>query len=233
MDCGDPSITLFLRFASCAYIILLSYAHMRQKGIVAMPEVSSPYVLELTLEGICVTEQIINVFHYASTSIDDGVPAMLTAFQAAVLALLPAVTGVSTLYTAVRAQGVKGFSEFAADAISVPGVVSGDQCPPYVSWDFTIIRQAARERNGYKRFAGVPESKQANGVASGGALGDLAALASAMGAPISTINDDWEPVIKRTRVNKVTQNPPKYYGFSTVAYAKVGSQNSRKFGHGR
>jgi len=54
-----------------------------------------------------------------------------------------------------------------------------------------------------------------------------------MATDITDGTETYEPVIQRKFVNHIPKIPPVFYTISDVRYAKVGSQNSRKFGHGR
>lgn len=198
-----------------------------------MPIDTNPFVMQAILHGFVTTEETINVFYFASATFDDPLSDFVSAWVTAALNYLAPVLGVSTLLDTVTCNMVKGSSAFFSQAISIAGTTSGDQCPPYVTWDFTYVRGGVAERNGYKRFSGVPESLQANGVATGGALANLNVVADKLENSVTLTADEWFPVIKRTRVAKITQNPPVYYDTSSVIYSKVGSQNSRKFGHGR
>lgn len=198
-----------------------------------MPENTRAHVLKITLHGICISEETINVFYYASATRVDPLVDVFTAFDGVVLTELPPVSTVNSLYTQVDIEEVKGGSTFDTFAITRPGTVSGDSMPPFVSWDFTLLRSGAGERNGYKRIMGVPETQQAGGFASAGALANLNNVAIGLAAILATTNDEYVPVIRRKTIHHVPQTPPKFFDISTVNYSRIGTQNSRKFGHGR
>src|SRR5476651_2330880 len=198
-----------------------------------MPISGVANVVQLILQGTCVTEETLNVFYYGSATNLDGLPAFIAAWIAAVMTTLQSAVGTSTLYSEVSAQGERGVTSFATQPISLSGFVSGDQLPPFATWDFTYVRGGALERNGYKRFSGIPESFQQNGVATGSGPGQVAALATVLNQDIPVVLDTWFPLIRRTKVHRLAQIPPVYYDKSSVVYSKIGSQNSRKFGHGR
>lgn len=199
-----------------------------------MPDSLFAHVYEVKIIGLVLAQEAINVFHYGHSEELLDPSGWLDVFDGDVVAaLLPCVAD-NYVAQGLTIQEVHGGGQFASKAISEFGGVSGDCLPPYVSWDFTLVRGAARERNGYKRFAAVAESRQANGLATPAALTDLNNLAARMFADIgSTDTGVLTPVIQRETINHVHQSPPKYYTVSGVQYSKIGTQNSRKFGHGR
>jgi len=198
-----------------------------------LPENTRAHVLKITLHGTIISEETINVFYYASATRVDPLVDVFTEFQSVVLNELPPVSTNASLYTQVDIEEVKGGVTFDTFSISLPGTVSGEAMPPFVSWDFTYLRSGAGERNGYKRIMGVPESQQASGFATPGALANLSNVAIGMAAILATTNDEYVPVIRRGTIHHVPQNPARYYDISTVSYSRIGTQNSRKFGHGR
>jgi hypothetical protein len=198
-----------------------------------MPQNTMAHVLTVKLTGQCITEQVLNVFHYASATFSDPIGDFMSAFDAQVAAAIQTVLSVDMVLTGVEAQEVKGGSSFGSLPIIRPGPQSGDCLPPFVSFDFTLVRGGALERNGYKRVAGVPEALQANGIVTGAALTALGLVADAMFDDITTATDTWVPVIQRKRVNHLSVSPIQYWTVSSVIFSKIGSQNSRKFGHGR
>jgi len=196
-----------------------------------LPAVTDPYVARLTVFGHILTEEAINVFHYAAPTFAAGVSDLNTEFQAEVVpSWLAAVSG-NYRMDSINIQMVRGSTAFGTFIVGLTGLTSGEVLPPSDSWDFTLVRGGGGERNGYKRLAGVPESLQNGGVAVSGALPGLALVANAFAEVLGS--DLWAPVIEREYIGKVRQIPPKYYDVSGVIYSKIGTQNSRKYGHGR
>lgn len=198
-----------------------------------MPALTPNFVAQLKLEGQNITEDTLNVFYYGSDTFADTLDDLITQFRAVVLSTFPAFTSTQCEYQGITATMVKGGNQFAAQSFSLGGSSGGDTLPPFVSWDFTLVRGGAGERNGYKRLPGVPEGLQAQGIATAGAVANLNIAAAAMEQIIVAVTDQWSPVIRRDVVNRVVQVPPKWYDISSVQYSRIGSQNSRKFGHGR
>lgn len=198
-----------------------------------MPALTPAFVAQIKLKGIVISEETLNVFYYGSDTFADTLADLITAFRNVVVTTLPPVTSVNAYYAEVEATMVKGGNQFDSQSFFTAGSAGGDTLPPYAAWDFTLVRGGAGERNGYKRLMGVPESLQAGGFASAGAIANLGIVAAAMGQILVGVTDQWSPVIKRERVARVVQNPPKWYSISSIQYSRIGTQNSRKFGHGR
>jgi hypothetical protein len=199
-----------------------------------MPINMDPLVAKVTLVGQIFNEQALNVFYYANNSGSGSIIDLLTALSSSLVG--PLLSIVSNKYEILRADAVEvkgGLGAFTTLDFNSFGTISGDCLPPYVSWDFTLIRGGLGERNGYKRFAGVAESSQVDGIATTGISASLGTMAAAIGQSVLSGDAAWIPVIRRTRVHRVPQHPPVYYTFGNCTYAKIGSQNSRKFGRGR
>jgi len=104
-----------------------------------------------------------------------------------------------------------------------------------VTFSFRYARTSLAVRNGAKRFAGVPETYQENGViVAGTPTTNVNATAAVLDDAISDgLGTTFIPVImKKTRI------PPEgefeswlYEEFTTagVTYSHIGSQNTRKF----
>lgn len=198
-----------------------------------MPALNPTFVAQIKLFGTVISEESLNVFYYGTDTMVDTLADLLAGFQSTVVSQLPPVTSASSFYGKAEATLVKGGNLFDSVSFFTPGTVSGEALPPYATWDITLVRGGAGERNGYKRLMGVPESLQTGGIATAGAIANLANVTLAMSQIVVAVTDQWTPVIRRDVVNRVVQNPPKWYSISSVLYSKIGTQNSRKFGHGR
>lgn len=197
-----------------------------------MPEVTGGFVLEVIVEGFCLGQDTINRYFYHSPTSTETLEAFISEFND--LVLLPCANQMvdGSGFVRTTAQYVRGGSAFKILGTPHDGGLLSDALPPFVSYDFTYLRGGVGERNGYKRIAGVAESQQVGGIAVPAAVTALNGIALAMFSDVSIGSDDWTPVIQRKVIDKVIQIPPKYYSVSDVVYAKIGSQNSRKYGHG-
>jgi hypothetical protein len=198
-----------------------------------MPENTSAHVIEVKATGVVILQETINIWHYATNDTPGTLDDFLTAFNTDVLTNLLSFMNSNAGFNTVEAQYVKGGTSFASKVVTATGVGGGDCLPPYATWDFTYMRSGARERNGYKRIAGVGESSQVNGVATAGVLAVIAGTLASLGGAVNDGSASWVPVIRRTRIGRIPQVPPKYFDISAVVFSKIGTQNSRKFGHGR
>jgi hypothetical protein len=198
-----------------------------------MPEYTGINVYRVLVHGNVLSQETINVYYYGCESDITDLTDLSTAFVTTVLTPAQAVMNGNALFDRIDITQVKGGNIFGSFSTFVVGTISGDCLPPYASWDFTYIRAGAGERNGYKRLAGIAESSQVNGAATSGAAANLTTVASGMESTLTVETFDVVPVIRRTRVAKLVQNPPKYYTIGGVVYSKIGTQNSRKYGHGR
>jgi len=183
--------------------------------------------------GVVLAQETVNRFFYAGDAVPDTLDDVVADFATNVLTPISGCMNTNASFLNIVGQGVRGFAAFTSLGVSIQGTNGGDCLPPYAAWDFTLVRDGARERNGYKRIAGIGEGNQANGVASSGIVAALNTAAEAMFLSISDGTSEYNPVIRRTRVNRANVNPPQYWGVSNVIYSKIGTQNSRKYGHGR
>ena len=118
------------------------------------------------------------------------------------------------------------------------GAVVSESLPPYSSWAFRLNRNTSAVRNGAKRFWGVPEISQANGIAAVAAITDLNELAVrlALTLGITGTTSLYQPrifragrpvkVIPEKTIPALLQND---YDVASVAYTQISTQNSRKF----
>lgn len=198
-----------------------------------MPQVVGGSVVEIVLNGVTFSQQTINRFFYQSITFTDPINELIDVFDTVVVSYLTTIMNANAGFTSIVAQTVQGGSQFGSKSVVENGIGGGDMLPTFVALDFTYVRGGALERNGYKRFAGIGEASQAQGVPNSSYVAVINAGITALSQELLTTGDTWEPVIRRTRVNRVPQVPPKYYNVSSVIFSKIGSQNSRKVGHGR
>lgn len=198
-----------------------------------MPESVRPFVFQVILHGTVQALENINVFYYATADALTTPHDIADDFNAVVLSQLPSICNTFVHWDLITCNQVKGGSAFTTYPVNVNGLVSGDGLPPFCSWDFTLQRGGVGERNGYKRFAGISENHQINGVAIPAILPSLDTVAAALASNLVVGTDPANPVIRRTQEHHVAFPTPKYYTMSGASYAKIGTQNSRKFGHGR
>jgi len=198
-----------------------------------VPIQTDPYIVQFDVHGLVLNQEFVNRYFYSCIAVTDAINDVLEAFHDAVIPPMLTIMSNQAVVLKIVGQSIRGSVAFGERVETEFGIQPGDCSPPFVAWDFTLLRGGALERNGYKRIPGVADNMQSNGSATIGARPDLDAFAAAIGGTFSIGAVDFGPVIRRTKVNHVTQNPPVYYTCSGAQYSRVGSQNSRKFGHGR
>lgn len=198
-----------------------------------MPAVMDAHIYEIKMVGAIDGQQTINVFYYGGPTAASSLGDLLNGFRDHPMAELEALLSNSWGVTQWELTHVKGGTDFGSFVTADAGSVGGDCLPPFVAWGFTYLRGGTGERNGYKRFAGVAESNQVNGIPGGSAVTNGPALALALNASITDGTTDYNPVIQREQIHGVPQHPPVHYSVSSVKFAGITSQNTRKYGHGR
>lgn len=203
-------------------------------------------ILEVVLRSHWVDsgDENLNVFHYQvyeQTGLDDlwqvG-QGIIDSWAGELTSYLQDVISSQIVFDGMDIRNLTNTTEIFTGNFTDPfaGGVTGDVLPPFASWGFLYRRATTITRNGYKRFPGVPESLQANGVATSAALEDLNALATVLTGPIEAsgitpgvydISMLPRIVRKNTLGELVTSQP-----VTAVDYRAIGTQNTRKLGRG-
>jgi hypothetical protein len=198
-----------------------------------MPEDTAPVVYQFRVTGVSISEETIANYYYSASEEVANLDSLVEPFFTTVITPQLSIMNGNAFYTRLDIVTVKGGIAFASFDFLHIGTVSGDCLPPNVSYDFTLLRAGVGERNGYKRIAGVSESSQQQGTVTSGILALCALVSAGLSANLEVGEDAYPPCIRRTKIHRVPQNPPKFYTMSGATYSKIGTQNSRKFGHGR
>jgi hypothetical protein len=176
----------------------------------------------------------LNVFNYVVSSTSggpDSASELATLFNNNVQAAIAAVAIDAQSYN--RIEVFQWADPLNFDVIPVGGLAEdkglraiGDGMTNIVAWSFTLVRVAPGQRSGSKRIPGVAED-DLNGYVPTGAIELLLdALAVEMAATLAGGNAFYRPfVAKRPLLLGFT---PTGYVPSTVTFAGVGSQVSRK-----
>jgi hypothetical protein len=196
--------------------------------------------------------QVNNVFHYR---VNAQVAATLNQFAAGLKQLVvdevQNTTSVIINYDNIQARildadGVLVNGEtYVIPSTHGQGQISGDSLPPQDCITFKYLRPDASFRHGFKRFAGVPEGGQLDGLPTSGYVTGLASLATSLEAVIHAYTIDgggdpdasitgctMEPVILQKIINGDPISPINIGVVSDVVFDKIGTQNTRKFGRG-
>jgi len=187
--------------------------------------------------GQVLDQLTVNVFHYkAFTSGDVDLDALLTTFEEDVLTPVASHLNLQASFTQLEIKQVVGGFAYAVHLFTNPivGGESGDCLPPSVCYTYRYQRTQLGRRHGYKRFAGVGEAQQTDGVATVGILPSLQDDAEVLAADLEPISGiSLRPVILHSQLNGQPVTPPVPQDIQTVVYSHIGTQNTRKFGRGR
>lgn len=211
-------------------------------------------ILRITLKsnyGIAVAQR--NVFHFVVSTDDATTPDNCSLIGAALsfydftVYLIQAVTNQIVTYTSVLAELMDPATWLAVNGeeyVIPGGGVNGDDTaralPPQDAWSFKYTRSTADFRHGYKRFGGVPENAQDDGLAAAGVVGDLDALADQLTATLPmylagnslTSTASMFPIIYKARRYGGDVRPVEFQAPAAVSFSGIGTQNTRKFNRG-
>jgi len=183
-------------------------------------------------------QQVLNVYFYRINDVTPLGDGYLTVFgDSFVDIVLPAVIAVQhedLVHTELFLENLTNGVDILTytDGFPVPGdYATGEGMPPFVSWGVQLIRESRTTRNGYKRFAGVPEAAVADGLMTGFGT-EFAALETALAQNFTAgIVTYAAPVILKHPF-VVPLVAPEYSDIGSALYRSVGSQNTRKLGRG-
>ena len=155
-------------------------------------------LLEVTLKTEQGGEECINRFNYVTDSVAGAGKLSLGLIRAMGLVpsggvlpvdlfgdLLRIMLNAATAIIDVTARDVYSNTDFVQQAIGVAGASTGEVLPPFAAFGLSTNRVVYNIARGQKRFVGVSESNQNNGVLVGGAMTNLANVADAMSQTIT------------------------------------------------
>ena len=136
---------------------------------------------------------------------------------------------------------VNGEIFFIVDDDGVGGQAS-ESLPPADAWTFKYVRPDSSKRHGFKRFPGVPENSNTNGLPTSTVISSLDALATILGSNMtfydSIADVDTEvggaffPQLVQRQLNGDVVSPANFYGIAGVVFDKIGHQDTRDLGRG-
>lgn len=188
------------------------------------------------------SQTVLNVYFYLQATGDvQAADGLAAAFQDTMLPLLVPLQNDELTHTSIQVINIDNADDWFTLPLTADnvGTSTSDGMPPYAVWAFRYNRTTRAVRNGQKRIGGVSEANVSDGVATGGAVTDLAALAAAMGAALDdTLGNIFTPRIFHRA--PAVGTPPVYpplsdgtdYPVASVEYVSVSTQNTRKFGRG-
>jgi len=193
-------------------------------------------IVRLTLRGQTANQEIVNVFHWRQENAGTLVLEDLqTEFLDNILSPVSVICSSSMLWSRMTWEHLVDGGIFHDVVLESPsnGAVTGDQLPPNVCYTFTYLRTVRGHRNGYKRFAGVPESWQNGGELSAGHATEIGNVATALSTPLVTVASvTFKPGIMHSVQNGQPVVPPVFQAIDVVFFSGIGTQNTRKIGRG-
>lgn len=210
-------------------------------------------IVRVTLRAVMAgSVQCLNVFHYAVTAVDPAVngntlrSAAISVWYNLQDNLRPYIGG-NVVFQSIIAESldlttwnVINGEEFAIPSGEQVGQATGDVLPPANCWSFKYTRATSDFRHGYKRFPGVPENKQHEGLVNSGDLAGMNVIADALFADVIFADEDnvdagtgrLIPRIYKAQRYGSTVRPVEFQKPAAVVYEGIGTQNTRKFGRG-
>jgi hypothetical protein len=208
----------------------------------------------LILKGIFDnTLQVNNVFYAKVTDVDSVTipPPTLQdmgdgLWQTLKTSLIP-VTSADVTYTEIVCESLDADANLLSSesyfiGTGGSGTAAGDGLPSQDTWTFKFLRPAGAFRHGYKRFAGVSESEQTNGLPAPATVPALNAIAATLSgifpfyrniAAVETnIGGSFKLQLVQKFFNGDVVSPAIFYNHAGVVFNSIGTQNSRKRGRG-
>lgn len=205
------------------------------------------YRVKLTQAYGASGQQSLNVFYYRQTfeaTPSGNAPVLLIEFRDNVDTLIRdcQTALISTLQIAVEniVPGTDNAYESFALNTRV-GTHLAETLPPFVAYAFRLNRTSSAVRNGQKRFWGVPEPHQVDGIINATGLTFVQPLATRLALALGVFGstDTYRPVIYRIEreeevipAKTIPALAAADFPIGSGAYISISSQNSRKFGTG-
>lgn len=138
-------------------------------------------------------------------------------------------------YTEIRSRNLTDGVLLGTYAITSGngGTVSSEALPSFVSYSFRMNRASGVTRHGYKRFQGVPETANTDGVLASAFATPVASLAADLGGVVPGVITGntamrLTPRIRSLFLGGEERPSPVIGAISSVAFVGFGTQNTRK-----
>lgn len=195
-------------------------------------------LIQVVDNQLYLAQQVLNVYYYRITSItplaDPYLPTLADWFEDNVIPAVCDIQADSLTHVSREWRNLTNGTDLYTITDSVPGsqaTPTASNTPSYVSAGFMLQRESLLTRNGYKRFAGIPEHNITGNtyIESPATIDALeAVLAADIQIGLATVA---EPVI----VKRPIDVPVEEYVYSSIGSAvfrSLGTQNTRKAGRG-
>lgn len=214
--------------------------------------VTTSELLEFKLKGFYDgVVEVNNIFHFQCNA---GGTGTLNQFAAGLWHDLSAVllprTNDSVNYESVEGRiidtsgNLVNSEMFIITAPNGLGADGGDSLPPTDTWTFKLLRPDGTFRHGYKRFAGVSEAAQTDGMPTSGVVASLDAIAVMLASQVSAYTivggvptapvagATMVPVILQKQLNGDILDVVNIGYIEQAVFSRIGSQDTRAYGRG-
>ena len=192
-------------------------------------------IWRVVLQSTLLEQIYLNVLYYAAPGESDGNALELaTEFYSGPLidALISATTN-NTIWQSASATGIQNIDDLGFSAENHTGGQEGDALPGFSAYSFALVRDHVGMPQAHKRFSGIPEAFQADGVLDSGEMGFMTSILEALGADVLGIATTYEPVAIQTQLNNVPFAPPgRFWDADLWVYQRITTQVSRRIGRG-
>jgi len=180
-------------------------------------------------------EEVLNIYFYryapVAPATNDVYDVLADFFENNLIPAVAATQADLLTHTNINIVNLSNGIDFLDRPITIRGdlaTTSSEALPSYVSIGYMLIRESLVTRNGYKRFAGLPEY-----VVQGNEYSISSTLTDAIEDQLSTdvfsgLTVIYEPVIVK---HPIGSPPVASYQYSSIGDAqlrKLGTQNTRK-----
>lgn len=189
----------------------------------------------------------INVYYYEQTLPGDpeGAETLANLFDFYIVDGMKAFQNVTVGNVSLEVANIVPSADYhilVYDPVTNIGSRIGHCLPPYVCWAFRLNRTTTASRNGQKRYMGVSEGDQVNGVPEGSMATIFDTFEAVLGAPLPSGAPNttaYTPRIFRAGKPEVTI-PAKtipavaqaIFPMGDAQFVSISSQNTRKFNVG-
>lgn len=177
-------------------------------------------------------QDMLNVWHYEIVSITGSCTAALVGAEF-IADKLPSIINIQSSFVVhqymevINLNDPLDFATVNPTALQGTGVRTGEALPQFVAASFIMRRASRASRNGWKRFVGVAEGDQANGIPTGSYLTVLNGSAGVFSTSLLATGFNAVPVIWRPS-NAIPPGQGIGFNIAVIEFSSISSQNTRK-----
>jgi len=193
-------------------------------------------VYEILLGGHLFGQECLNVFHYMKNT-GTGEPSLetfLSVFKPEVVEEVAAMVSNQFTWDRLRIKDVNinGGEREELGPFQTGGLTSAEDLPPFCAWSFLMQRFNRLTFHGHKRFAGVPEALQDDGIPVSTAVTLAVDVSAALSATLTIGSHTYSPCIYSRYFQGELRPTPVVNPIVDAVFKGISTQNTRKFGRG-